>query len=195
MSKECIQTKELMQTVLDGTLWGEKRAGFEQHLAQCRNCRTEFRAFQISLDLLVSLPVPKPGSGFVADTVKKAVLAKQMQRRQHRLLSWIMTLVILSTSMLMVRGWFETAQSDPNRMLAGLFTGFTEFWALISGLLQTVSALAATFWTLIKAIPPWSSSGWGTFYAEVAIALAITLSLSFILKFRRSKVRTMIFSF
>jgi predicted anti-sigma-YlaC factor YlaD len=195
MNKECMQIKETMQAALDGTLKAEERAGFEQHLAMCRGCSAEYRAFQLSLGLLASLPVPEPGPGFTAETIKKAVRAKQKQLRQQWVFSWLMALVLLSASAFMVIGWIETVQPAMGKLITGLLYGFTESWTLISGLIRASSALLATLWALIKAVPPLSASGWGMFYAEVVIALAIMLFLSFILKFRRLKVRAMIFSF
>ena len=109
MSKECIQIKEMMQAALDGALTGEERAGFEQHLAMCRGCDAEFRAFQFSLGLLAFLPVPEPGPGFTAETIRKAVKAKQRHQRQEWFFSWFMALVILSASAFMVIGWVEAA--------------------------------------------------------------------------------------
>lgn len=195
MSKACIQIKEMMQAALDGTLKGEERAGFEQHLAVCRSCGEEFKAFQLSLGLLASLPVLEPVLNFTAETIKKAVRAKQRHRRQEWFFSWFMALVILSASAFMVIGWLETVQPAIGRMLAGLLYGFMELWALLSGLMRVASVLLTTLWTLIRAALPLPAQGWGMLYFEFGIALAIMLSLSFIFKLRRLKARTMIFSF
>jgi predicted anti-sigma-YlaC factor YlaD len=195
MSKECIQIKEMMQAALDGVLTGEERADFEQHLAMCMDCGAEFRAFQFSLGLLASLPVPEPGPGFTAETIRKAVKAKQRHQRQEWFFSWFMALVLLSASAFMVIGWVEAVQPAIGRMITGLLYGFTELWALGNGLMRVASVLLSTLWTLIRAALPLSSQGWGMLYFEFGIALAIMLSLSFIFKLRRLKARTMIFSF
>jgi len=194
MSKECIQIKEMMQAALDGVLTGEERADFEQHLAMCRSCGEEDKAFQLSLGLLVSLPVPKPGPGFTAETIRKAVRAKQRHQRQERFFSWFMALVILAASAFMVIGWVEAVQPAIGRILAGLLYGFMELWTLVNGLMRAASVLMVTLWTLIRAVLPLSQS-WRMLYSEIVIALALMLSMAFIFKFRRLKARTMIFSF
>jgi anti-sigma factor RsiW len=194
MSKECSQFKGMIQAALDGMLADGQRADFDRHLALCRDCRVEFEAFQLSLDLLAVQPVPEPGPGFTTETIKKAIATKKRQVRRQWFFSWVMGLITLLISALMVTGWVETIKPAIGRMLTSLLQGLMEFWALLNGLINAVSALLATLAAVINALLPLSRQNGEMLFFEFGIALALILITAFILKSRHSTHGRIMFS-
>ncbi len=61
--------------------------GIETHLAQCEQCRAEFRALQLVLNTVDSAPVPERGAEF-GQAVWQRIAGQVGARRRKRVFSW-----------------------------------------------------------------------------------------------------------
>lgn len=101
----CIDFQRLMHRCLDGEVSRGERALFDRHLAICRDCAREFKALQLGLNMLASMPVPEPGPGFTSETVKKAFMAKRLLARRQKVTAWLLAGMTVMISILILAGW------------------------------------------------------------------------------------------
>jgi len=133
----CKDFQIIMQTMLDGTAAEKERADFEGHMTLCRDCAMEFKALQLSLDLLVAMPVSEPSPGFTSDTVKLAFKAKKDLMRRQRILSWGLSGLAAIISALIIAGWHMVFQPAIRMALLSILKILSE-WKVLSTLLVKV---------------------------------------------------------
>ena len=80
----CKRYRKLFSAYLDGDLDAEKRRQFEEHLAKCGQCASEFADFEKLVSLTASLPKIQPSSSF--DRTLKSRLEAVEQFRGFRAL-------------------------------------------------------------------------------------------------------------
>lgn len=75
----CYETIDLMGDALEGRLAPESRAGFDEHLEECRACRTYLDQLRITVQTLERLPRPT-----VTDERRSELIAAFQRERKER---------------------------------------------------------------------------------------------------------------
>jgi predicted anti-sigma-YlaC factor YlaD len=146
---ECMDFQRLMNRSLDGEISQEERALLNQHLALCQNCTREFKALQLGLDMLVSMPVPEPDAGFTSGTVKKASRAKKIMARRQKAISLSLSGVAAMISILILVSWTAIFQPAIKWSALNILSLFSELEILLDILHKFLSALAAILIPLV----------------------------------------------
>jgi hypothetical protein len=101
----CKDYQKMMQSALDGTADQEEMQRLKDHMFLCPDCARKFKALQIGIDLLTSMPVKEPAVEFTSDTVKKAFAAKKRLLRRQRIASLYLSFLTMIISVLIIAGW------------------------------------------------------------------------------------------
>lgn len=96
----CKRYIKLFSAYLDGDLDGEKRHQFETHLAECKQCASEFADFKKLVALTAGLPKIQPSSSF--DSTLRARLEADEQFSGFRALFGRRSVRILGTACLVL---------------------------------------------------------------------------------------------
>jgi hypothetical protein len=148
----CKDFQKIMQTVLDRTAAEKERACLEEHMNLCRNCAMEYKALQLSLDLLVSMPVPEPHAEFTSETVKKAFKAKKLLAHRRRIISLCLSLLPAIISSFIFAGWSLVLQPAIRRGLLSVVRGLSQCSGLLTAFDKMVSVISSVLWVLGSAI-------------------------------------------
>jgi predicted anti-sigma-YlaC factor YlaD len=137
----CEYIQKIMQKVIDRTAGDAERTDLEQHISLCRTCATEFKSLQLSLDLLISMPVPEACPEFTSETVKRAFRAKKDQVRRQKVMSWYLSGVTAVISALIVASWSMIFQPATRGFLLSILRTLSGWIALYNGLSKALSVL------------------------------------------------------
>jgi predicted anti-sigma-YlaC factor YlaD len=94
-----------MDRSLDGEISQGEKALLDRHITMCRDCAREFKALQLGLDILASMPIPEPDAGFTSETVKKAFRAKKILARRQKVIAWFLAGLTAIISALILASW------------------------------------------------------------------------------------------
>lgn len=142
---KCEDIQKIMQKTLDRTVTDAERADLEQHMTRCPDCATEFKSLQLSLDLLVAMPVPEPGPEFTSETIKRAFRAKKDNMRRQKVMSWSLSGLIAIISALIVGSWLIVFQPAIKWGLLIILRTLSGWISLYNGLSKALSALVSAF--------------------------------------------------
>jgi len=137
----CKDFQKIMQKVLDRTASEKERADLEGHMTLCRDCARKFKTLQVSLELLISMPVPEPSPTFTSDTIKKAFRAKRDQKRRRKIASWCLSGLTAIISVFIIAGWNMVLQPAIRNILLNLLKIILEWRALFNALNKILSAM------------------------------------------------------
>ena len=131
---------------LDGEARPAERARIEAHLADCRACAGEVRAYSVLFTALSDLPAsPAPPPPFLAARIVAAVAADRATRRRPRWLEVLGTAYTGSAIALLltlgVSPWREDLLLGMREAISALFSG--SVGALVSAFERIVSLLTA----------------------------------------------------
>jgi predicted anti-sigma-YlaC factor YlaD len=101
----CTDFQRLMDRSLDGEISRGEKALLDRHMTMCEDCAREFKALQLGLDMLASMPVPEPGAGFTSETVEKAFRAKKILARRQKVMAWFLAGLTAIISALILASW------------------------------------------------------------------------------------------
>ncbi len=140
---ECEYIQGIMQKVLDGTAGDAERTDLERHIAVCRTCATEFKSLQLSLDLLISMPVPEPCPEFTSETVKRALRAKKSRARRQKVMSWYLSGLTAIISALIIAICSMIIQPATRGILLIMIRALSGWITLYNGLNKALSVLVS----------------------------------------------------
>jgi hypothetical protein len=164
-----------MQKVMDRTVADAERTVLEQHMTLCRTCATGFKSLQLSLDLLISMPVPGPCPEFTSETVKKAFRAKKDQARRQKVMSWYLSGLTAVISALIVASWSMIFQPATRVFLLSILRTLSGWIALYNclnkALYVLVSVLAYLGDTAVKVV--WEVSSPALFGYVIALIMMV----------------------
>ena len=178
---KCEYIQKIMQKLMDGTIADAERTDLEQHVTLCRTCATEFKFIQLSLDLLISMPVPEPCPEFTSETVKRAFGAKKDQARRRKVVSLYLSSLTAIISALIIASWSMIFQPVTRGILLSILRTLSGWTALYNGLNKAisvlVSALAHMGDTAVKVVWEVSSPAlFGYLIALIIMAIFITIA-------------------
>jgi predicted anti-sigma-YlaC factor YlaD len=101
----CSDFQRLMDRSLDGEITRGEQALLDRHMTMCEDCAREFKALQLGLDMLASMPVPEPDAGFTSETVKKAFRAKKLLAHRQKVMTWLLAGLTAIISALVLASW------------------------------------------------------------------------------------------
>jgi len=140
---ECKDFQRLMNRSLDGEITQGEKALLDRHIAMCRDCSREFKALQLGLDTLASMPVPEPEAGFTSETVKKAFRAKRILARRQKVMAWFLAGLTVMISALIVTSWTMIFQPALKWAALHILSVLSEFEVIIIILRKFISTMAA----------------------------------------------------
>ncbi|MFH1434476.1 MAG: zf-HC2 domain-containing protein [Pseudomonadota bacterium] len=194
MATGCKKFGDTMQAALDRELEGEDRARFDDHLASCAACASQFRAFELSLALFEAIPAPQPGPSFAAGAVRKARLAKQAHARRNLLWAWGMAAGLLVASLAVIGTWTEVFSPLLPALVTGIPRAVSGSIALIGGLGSAFNAMASTLMPLGEAAAALSWKGLLAVFPTYVMALSTMILLTLVTRRRRPAVRLPVLS-
>ena len=179
----CNEYKMLIQKFLDREISPGERARLERHISHCGDCEREFKAIQLGLDMLISMPVPEPGTNFTSDTVKKAFKAKKELARREKVMSWLLSSLIVIISLSIFTAGSMVFQPVLRWILLSAIKVLSQCSVLLTGLIKMVSAMSEILWTLGGIIYRIICSG----YSPGFIYLTTLLVMIFFIFFARGR--------
>jgi predicted anti-sigma-YlaC factor YlaD len=102
MTQVCDQARRAIQEQLDGTAEPQVVAWLDEHLADCRRCRTERAWLRATVASLGTLAQVEPESDFVSSVLQQCRAART--RQEHRLAWPAGVLVALTATLLLLAG-------------------------------------------------------------------------------------------
>jgi predicted anti-sigma-YlaC factor YlaD len=166
-----------MDRSLDGEISQREQALLDRHITMCQDCAREFRALQLGLDMLVSMPVLEPDAGFTSETVKKALMAKKILAHRQKVMAWFLAGLTVIISALILASWPIIFQ--PFLKWAAL-----NFLSVLSGLDIILNILRKFMSTLAAILIPLGGNAlrllWqGAAHAFYGYLIALMILLSF----------------
>lgn len=140
---ECKDFQRLMNRYLDGEITQGEKALLDRHITMCRDCSREFKALQLGLDTLASMPVPEPDAGFTSETVKKAFRAKRILARRQKVMAWFLAGLTVMISALIVTSWTMIFQPALKWAALHILSVLSEFEVILIILRKFISTIAA----------------------------------------------------
>jgi len=160
----CTDFQKLMNRSLDREISQGEKALLDRHITLCRDCAREFRALQLGLDMLVSMPVPEPDAGFTSETVKKAFRAKKILAHRQKVIAWFLACLTAIISALILASW-------PIIFQPALKWAALNFLSVLSGLDIILNILRKFLSTLAAILTPLGENALQLLYQGTATAL------------------------
>jgi anti-sigma factor RsiW len=106
---EHIRVRGLLALYLTNSLSREEKAGIDQHLPACSDCRAELATLRMIAGDLKLIPPPQPSFALAQRTRARIVgeMAAKAERRQHqRMLAWVIGFAWIFTGLTFAAGRF-----------------------------------------------------------------------------------------
>jgi predicted anti-sigma-YlaC factor YlaD len=139
----CTDFQRLMDRSLDGEISQGEKTLLDRHMTMCEDCAREFKALQLGLDMLASMPVPEPDAGFTSETVKKAFRAKKILAHRQKVMAWFLAGLAAIISALILASWPIIFQPALKWTALNLLSVLSESKIILMILRKLLSTLAA----------------------------------------------------
>ena len=140
----CTDFQRLMDRSLDGEISRGEKALLDRHLTMCQDCSREFKALQLGLDMLASMPIPEPETGFTSETVKKAFRAKKLLAHRQKVMAWLLAGLTVIISALILASWpivFQPALKWAALNFLSVLSGLDIILTILRKFLSTMAAI------------------------------------------------------
>jgi predicted anti-sigma-YlaC factor YlaD len=140
----CTDFQRLMDRSLDGEISRGEKALLDRHITMCGDCAREFKALQLGLDMLASMPVPEPDAGFTSDTVEKAFRAKEILVHRQKVMAWFLAGLAAIISALILASWpiiFQPALKWTALNFLGVLSRLDIILIILRKFLSTMAAI------------------------------------------------------
>jgi predicted anti-sigma-YlaC factor YlaD len=140
----CTDFQRLMDRSLDGEISRGEIALLDRHMTMCQDCAREFKALQLGLDMLASMPVPEPEAGFTSETVKKAFRAKKLLAHRQKVMAWLLAGLTVIISALILASWpivFQPALKWAALNFLSVLSGLDIILIILRKFLSTMAAI------------------------------------------------------
>jgi hypothetical protein len=138
MASECTKVEGLMQTALDGELDAKGRARFDAHIKACPSCRRKYEALARAVAVFAAAPRLEPSPAFVADVMRRARRAKEIEARRRRAFTWITAAAAAAVGAGVVALWAGFLRpalgSTAASLASGLVTTAADVWEMAKAL-------------------------------------------------------------
>jgi len=127
-----------MQTALDGELDAKGRARFDAHIKACPSCRRKYEALARAVAVFAAAPRLEPSPAFVADVMRRARRAKEIEARRRRAFTWITAAAAAAVGAGVVALWAGFLRpalgSTAASLASGLVTTAADVWEMAKAL-------------------------------------------------------------
>ena len=138
MASECSKVEGLMQTALDDELDTKGRARFDAHIKTCPSCRRKYEALARAVAVFAAAPRLEPSPTFVADVMRRARRAKELEARRRRAFSWVTAAAAAAVGAGAVAFWGGFLRpalgSGAAPLASGLVTTAADVWEVAKAL-------------------------------------------------------------